>query len=130
VLEFLDKHLGTIARLLVTLVLLGLLAWILSKAVTYLGTEPTRNKESGLVTLDPLQNSKDILAIIVALLGPVLGWWFGAAGKQKAEDRAAEATDRADTAQNQLSAVLSVAPETDLIEKAKVAYPSAFTDRH
>ncbi|MDO1481593.1 hypothetical protein [Rhodococcus ruber] len=105
------------SRIIITLILVVLVGWWLVKVGSNLSTTATRDSD-GTVT-DPFQRSKDILLTLLPLLTIALGYWFGAAGRQKAEEKA-------DVAQQQLGAVLNSSSEPQLLQKAMHDYPAAF----
>jgi hypothetical protein len=100
-----------------TFLLLVLTVWWLTKVADHLSTAASVD-DAGNVTLDPFQRSKDILLVVLPLLTTALGYWFGAAGKAKAEENA-------DTAKQQLNEVLDVG-DKGLLEAAKQKNPAAF----
>ena len=74
------------------------------------------------------QRSSDVLRTVLPLLTIALGYWFGAAGKERAEKRAEDAQDEATAAKQKLSVVLGASNEPDLLDKANSAHPEAFED--
>ena len=99
-----------------TLVLL-LAVWWLWEVQRRLGTEP-RLDDKGSVVVDEFQRAKDILLVVLPLVTTILGYWFGAQGKEKAEEKAKEATAK-------LEAVVD-ASGAGVLEKAKTMHPNAF----
>lgn len=116
---------GTRIRGVITALLLGLVFWWLVVVAANLDSVPRVNAK-GQVLLDEFQRSKDILLVVLPLLTTALGYWFGAAGKEKAEERAEEATRSAAEERRKLQAVLDTSPETELLNRARSAYPDAF----
>jgi hypothetical protein len=108
---------NTWIRASLTLLLLALTVWWLYYVAAHLGTTPTVDDE-GNVILDQFERSKSILLVVLPLLTTALGYWFGAAGKAKAEEGA-------DVAKAQLNSVLDVA-DKGVLETAKKAHPTAF----
>lgn len=86
--------------------LLLLTVWWLYVVANHLSVAPQTN-ESGEVVLDTFQRAKDILLVVLPLLTTALGYWFGAAGKEKAEQKAEAA-------------------QSELLDVAKRANPQAF----
>jgi hypothetical protein len=111
------ETLSTWIRGAFTLLLLVLTVWWLTVVASKLGNKPQVD-ESGAVTLDEFQRAKDILLVVLPLLTTALGYWFGAAGKATAEEKAEAAT-------TQLQEVLDVGGE-GLLAAAKQRNPGAF----
>ena len=104
-------------RLLITIALMGLVVWGL--VLTTLNLHAGVSKDSGGL-VDVYQRSTDVLHTLLPLLSIALGYWFGAAGKEHAEQKA-------DTATRQLTAFLgTTASQGDLLERARQADPKAF----
>ena len=108
---------NTWIRGVLTFMLLALTVWWLTQVASVLQTLPVVDA-SGKVSLDAFGRSKDILLVVLPLLTTALGYWFGAAGKAKAEDSA-------DQAKVQLKEVLN-ASDKDLLTPAKKNNPVAF----
>jgi hypothetical protein len=108
---------NTWIRGVLTFMLLALTVWWLSQVARLIETPPVLDA-TGKVTLDAFSRAKDILLVVLPLLTTALGYWFGAAGKAKAEDSA-------DQAKVQLKEVLNASGE-DLLTKAKANNPAAF----
>jgi hypothetical protein len=100
-----------------TFMLVAMTCWWLVQVAGLVQTLPVVDA-SGKVTVDGFGRAKDILLVILPLLTTALGYWFGAAGKAKAE----ESTEQAKV---QLAEVLSVSSGTALKE-AKLNNPEAF----
>ena len=94
-----------------------------------LGKVPIYNSDS-TVKLDQYARAKDIFALVLPFLTTVAGFWPGSQGTVQAQRQAADATAVARKAQEQRSAILSVAPPmrdgTDLLTAAKAAHPAAW----
>lgn len=113
------------ARIGITVVLLLFAAGSLAVVLSVIGSAPVRDN-TGAVVFDEYQRAKDILAVILPLVTTALGYWFGAAGRDHAEAKAAQAeADRQKTSM-QLKGVLDTSNEQGLLEKAKEIYPEAF----
>jgi hypothetical protein len=118
-------------RGLVTLALFGLCAWWLVEVSRQVGSAPVHDAD-GLV-LDRFERSKDILLVVLPLLGTALGYWFGAAGRESAEGKARQASADAESAhqearqtEQRLSSVLATSADTDLLKRAREQHPEAF----
>lgn len=111
-------------RLTITAALVLLVVWGLLLVTVHLSTGISKDANGNVV--DSYQRSSDMLHTVLPLLTIALGYWFGAAGKEKAETRADAAQDQATTAKRQLGVVVGMAREPDLMQKAKKAYPDAF----
>ncbi|MGG5259303.1 hypothetical protein [Phycicoccus avicenniae] len=111
-------------RGLLTLLLLGLAVWWLTLVAREMSTAPTVGKD-GKVLLDEFQRAKDILLVVLPLLTTALGYWFGAAGKEKAEEGKAKAEATAEQKAQQLDSVLDAAPQ-GVLKDAKDKHPEAF----
>ena len=118
-------------RGLVTLALFALSAWWLAQVSGEVGSAPVPDA-NGLV-LDRFQRSKDILLVVLPLLGTALGYWFGAAGRESAEGKAKQASAEAETAhqearqtEQRLTSVLATSADTDLLKRAREQHPEAF----
>ena len=96
-------------------VLLLALGWFFVVAKR-LGTPPVVN-EDGAVVLDEFQRAKDILLVILPLVTTAFGYWFGAAGADKAEKKAEQA-------QRENRALVSATPQA--LATARDKYPEAF----
>lgn len=104
-------------RAVLTVLLLVLSGWWLALVASNMSTPPTLGTD-GKVVLDEFQRAKDILLVVLPLLTTALGYWFGAAGKEKAEEKA-------DRSAKQLDSVLDAAP-AGVLEEAKRQHPDAF----
>ena len=105
-------------RLLITILLMGLVVWGL--ILTTVNLDAGVAKDSGGSVVDVYQRSTDVLHTLLPLLSIALGYWFGAAGKEHAEQKA-------DTTSRQLTAFLGTAAgQGDLLERARQADPEAF----
>jgi hypothetical protein len=104
------------------------LTWVIVVGI-HIGTQPVHNKD-GTVQMDAYARAKDILVLILPLLTTAAGFWLGSQGTGQAQKQAADATTVAKEAQEQRSAILSVAPSmtdgTDVLTAAKAAHPAAF----
>jgi hypothetical protein len=104
------------------------LVWLVIVAMN-LGKVPIYNSD-GTVKLDQYARAKDIFALVLPFLTTVAGFWLGSQGTAQAQRQAANATAVARKAQEQRSAILSVAPPmrdgTDLLTAAKAAHPAAW----
>ncbi|MEU0794894.1 hypothetical protein ABZ342_32950 [Amycolatopsis sp. NPDC005961] len=89
-----------------------------------IGSPVTKNSDG--TTVDQFQRAKDILLVVLPLLTTALGYWFGSAGRQQAEDKADQAHDVAGKTQRKLESVLASSTEQNLLEKAMVKDPEAF----
>ena len=112
------------ARLALTLVLLAILVWWLWEARGRVATEPLI--KDGVVVVDAFKNTQTILLLVVPLATTAIGYWFGAQGKEKAEEKAAQAEEKAGEASAQLTAVVGASTDDSLLEKARTQYPEAF----
>jgi hypothetical protein len=113
-------------RLSITVALMLLVVWGLVLVTTHLSTGIIKDGAGNVV--DTYQRSSDVLHLVLPLLTIALGYWFGAAGKERAEKRAQDAQGEATAAKQKLSVVLGMSNEPDLLDKAKAAYPEAFGD--
>jgi hypothetical protein len=119
--------------MVVTIISFGIVCWALYNVFTNLTTAPTIT--NGAVTSDPLQNAKDVLTTVIPFASAAVGFWFGSDGKSKAQDQAQAAQDQANTQRNlaaradqQKSAVLQAAPDSQaLLDKARQMAPEAFS---
>jgi hypothetical protein len=112
------QNLGTILRFTITLILFALAAWWLLVVYGALDVFPQRDDQGNIV--DRYQRGKDILLVVLPLLTIALGYWFGAAGKKEAEEKA-------EKTQQKLNGVLDSTTETNLLAQAKEKYPQAFS---
>ena len=104
-------------RFWITIALLALVIWALILVTVALGTGASRSGTGEVV--DSYQRANDLLHTILPLLTVALGYWFGVAGKSKAETNAARA-------QSQLNAVLDASGQPGLLRRARDAHPEAF----
>ena len=118
------KDFGTWVRMGITVILLAMAAAWLVVVYGALG-DPTVKSADGSV-LDQFQRSKDILLVVMPLLTTALGYWFGSAGRQEAQNTASAAQGAADMAQRKLASVLDSSEESGLLDKAKEKDPEAF----
>jgi hypothetical protein len=97
------------------------LTWIIVVG-THIGTVPVYNND-GSLKMDEYARAKDILVLLLPLLTTAAGFWLGSLGTGQAQKQAA-------AAQDQRSAILSVAPPMpdgmDVLTAAKTAHPAAF----
>lgn len=112
-------------RAALTTLLLALAIWWLFIASQYLSDAP-RVDEEGNVALDEFQRAKDILLVVLPLMTAAAGYWFGAAGKERAENRADQASKDADNEKRKIQAILDSSETTGLLAKAMKKYPDAF----
>ena len=110
-------------RLSITGALLLLVVWGLVLVTMHMSTGMTKDGAGNVV--DTYQRSSDILHLVLPLLTIALGYWFGAAGKAKAEKKAEDAQGEATAAKQKLGVVLGMS-EPDMLHRAKAAYPEAF----
>jgi hypothetical protein len=118
------RYFGTWVRAGITLILLVVTGLWLLAVYGELGSPVTKQTDG--TTLDEFQRAKDILLVVLPLLTSSLGYWFGSAGRQQAENKAEQATGVADKAQRKLAGVLDSATEPGLLDKAKAKDPEAF----
>ncbi len=118
------EHFGMWVRAVITVALLALAGAWLWVIFGELGVGPSKAVDGSVV--DTYQRAKDILLVVLPLLTTALGYWFGAAGKQKAEDQAQKAVAQADKASRKLESVLANSTDGDLLDKAKATDPNAF----
>jgi len=116
---------ATWIRGILSALLLILAGWWLYMVASNLSIAPQTNS-SGEVVLDSYQRAKDILLVVFPLLTTALGYWFGAAGKEKAEEKADSAQTQLTSAQTQLAEVVDQSAVPGILEKAKAANPKAF----
>jgi hypothetical protein len=104
------------------------LVWLVIVAMN-LGKVPIYHSD-GTAKLDQYARAKDVFALVLPFLTTVAGFWLGSQGTVQAQRQAADATAVAPKAQEQRSAMLSVAPAmrdgTDLLTAAKAAHPAAW----
>lgn len=98
------------------LLVLGVGAWLFVVSLK-LGTVPVVDS-AGNVILDEYQRAKDILLVVLPLVTTAMGYWFGAQGKDKAEDRA-------DKAVEEKAAVLAATGDPALLERVRAKYGEA-----
>lgn len=91
---------------MLTALLLGLTVWWLVLVANEMSTQPQVGSD-GKVVMDEFQRAKDILLVVLPLLTTALGYWFGAAGREKAEGKA-------DMAEKKLNAVIDVSDKGTL----------------
>ncbi|WEO76441.1 hypothetical protein BJQ94_13845 [Cryobacterium sp. SO2] len=115
---------GDWGRWVVTAVIIAIFVWWLLIVNLELGTQPTKNDGTGLVT-DPYAHAKETLAVVVPFLTLILGYWFGVRGVDEAKKTAAAATQDAQAA-NVKFAVLRATASKSSYEQAVSKYPSAF----
>jgi hypothetical protein len=112
-------------RIGISVVLLALAALWLWRIANDISVAPSLDPE-GTVIFDQYQRSKDVLLIVIPLVTTVLGYWFGAAGKAKAEENADKAQAKADQAEKKVQGILDSSSQTGLLELARQQYPDAF----
>jgi hypothetical protein len=113
-----EDRVKTNLRFVLTLLLFALAVWWLMELAMQLGTAPTMDAQ-GKVLVDKFQRAKDILLVVLPLVTSALGYWFGAQGKEHEQERAESARD-------QLDAVVQASTEPNLLQKARNNYPDAF----
>ena len=121
------RHLdgGMIARLVITAMLLLLCGWWLWVVSKNLSVQPVLS-EDGKVIFDQFQRAKDVLLAVLPLLTLALGYWFGTQGTAKAEEKADEAKQEAQAAQERVVAIVGASSDEQLLAKAQAANPRAF----
>jgi hypothetical protein len=112
------------SRLLITGALFALVVWALFLVTGHISAGVTKDVSGNIV--DPYQRASDLLHAMLPLLTIALGYWFGSAGREQAEEKATTAQNQAATAERQLSVVLGASGESDLLQKAKAQFPGAF----
>lgn len=132
-----DSDSRQIGALLVTALSAGIAIWWLVVASQHLGDPPTVDT-AGKVILDQWSRSLSVLAIVLPFFSATLAYWLGSKGTAEAKQDAKAAKENADAATQtavstraELTAVraaVSTSPDSDeIINKAKKAYPAAFT---
>lgn len=116
---------GMIARLAITAMLLLLCGWWLWVVYENLSIQPALS-EDGKVIFDQFARAKDVLLAVLPLLTLALGYWFGTQGTAKAEEKADEAKQEANSAKEQVVAIVGASTDVDLLAKAQQANPEAF----
>jgi hypothetical protein len=111
-------------RFIITGALFTLVVWSLILITDNLSTNIVRDSNGD--TVDVFQRSTDVLHTVLPLLTIALGYWFGAAGRERAEKKAEVAQHKASVAEVQLGTVLASGDGASLLEKAQKAYPAAF----
>lgn len=119
------ERVNTIIRAFFTGLIFVMTLWWFYEVAHRLDTAPTTDAE-GHVILDEYGRAKDILLVVLPLLTTVVGYWFGALGKEKADEKAAQAEERAEAAKARTEAIAMVSSEPDLLRKAQQQYPDAF----
>jgi len=112
------------SRLAITGALFLLVVWSIYWVTDYFSAGITRDASGNVV--DPYSRATDLLHTVLPLLTIALGYWFGVAGKDRAEAAAVVAQDRASAAELKLTAVVDASTESDLLKKARADYPEAF----
>lgn len=120
----LSKDSGLWARLLITGALFVLSAWWLWVVWQKLSVQPVLS-EDGKVIFDEYARAKDVLLVVVPLLTLALGYWFGAQGTAKAEEKAQKEEKKAEETNAQLKEALGLLP-ADLYQQAVAEKPKAF----
>ncbi|MDM3902957.1 hypothetical protein QRK81_18375 [Mycobacteroides abscessus] len=105
-------------RFILTALVLGMCVWWLFEIASSIGSAPVRDAE-GNITLDQYQRAKDILSLVLPFLTLALGYWFGSAGREHAEETARSADQK-------LNAAIQVSDDRDILKKAMEQYPEAF----
>ena len=111
-------------RAMITGILFVITAYWLLAVAGQISSVPTWDGQGHV--LDTYQRAKDVLLVVLPLLTTALGYWFGAAGRENAEAKAAQAMTEVKRAQQKLEGVLSTSREQDLLSKAQALYPDAF----
>ncbi|MCW2622332.1 MAG: hypothetical protein JWL64_1934 [Frankiales bacterium] len=122
------ERVNTIIRAFFTGLIFVMTLWWFFEVARRLGTAPQKDAE-GNVVLDEYGRAKDILLVVLPLLTTVVGYWFGALGKEKADEKAARAEERADAAKAKTEAIAMVSSEPDLLARAQQMYPQAFGEQ-
>jgi flagellar basal body-associated protein FliL len=81
-----------LARFVITMLLFGVVIYWMWMMSGDLRTGATNDATGNAV--DPFQRSKDVLLVALPLLTTAVGYWFGAEGKERAEQRAHEAQEK------------------------------------
>lgn len=110
------ERLSILVRGTFTFVILALTAWGFIVWWTTMGDLP-KTDETGRVVVDSHQQAKDILLVLFPILTTVTGYWFGAHGKERAEERAERMTQK-------LEHIASVAPGLVAEARASQAAPT------
>lgn len=93
---------------------------------------PPEYTEDGKLIIDQYARAKDILVAVLPLATTVLGYYFGAAGKDKAEESAQKAQEEANSARQQVSeargvvAGLSAGVDSSVLQTVRARYPQFF----
>ncbi|MDF2145485.1 hypothetical protein [Knoellia sp. p5-6-4] len=111
-------------RAMITGILFVITAYWLLAVAGQISSVPTWDGQGHV--LDTYQRAKDVLLVVLPLLTTALGYWFGAAGREHAEAKAAQAMTEVKRTQQKLEGVLSTSREQDLLSKAQTLYPDAF----
>ncbi|MBS3178350.1 MULTISPECIES: hypothetical protein [unclassified Pseudoclavibacter] len=117
-----------------TLILLLIVTAAVTLAIATSATVPTFDAK-GTLLVDPHENSKDILAVVLAPATLALGYWFGSSGTERAEEQRATAVVAERTTKEKLNDAQSVvaALESDAspvrLAELKARYPQAFGTR-
>lgn len=115
---------------LAALIMLVVTGWLILVA-TRLGVPP-QYRENGDIQIDEYARAKDIFVAILPLATTVLGYWFGAAGKEKVEQKAEAATQEADTAKAEAHrargaiTALEANSTSDTVDLVRQRYPEFF----
>jgi hypothetical protein len=81
-----------LARFVITMLLFAVVIfwmWLMSGDLRTGATKDVTGK-----SIDPYERSKDVLLVALPLLTTAVGYWFGAEGKERAEQRAHEAQEK------------------------------------
>lgn len=118
-------------RSIISLALLAIAVWAIYTVIQTLGIPPQKDPQ-GNILVDRYARANALLLVVLPLLTTALGYWFGAQGTAKAEERTQKAEERTQTVEErrqkesqQIKALLAEAPP-DVFEKAKKRYPEAF----
>ena len=110
--------------------MLAVTGWLILVA-TRLGVPP-QYRENGDLEIDEYARAKDIFVAILPLATTVLGYWFGAAGKEKVEEKADAAIQDANTAKAEVHraqgaiTALEGSSQAETVALVRERYPEFF----
>jgi hypothetical protein len=81
-----------VARFVITMLLFAVVVFWMWMMAGDLRTGATADGTGN--PIDPFERSKDVLLVALPLLTTAVGYWFGAEGKERAEQRAHEAQEK------------------------------------
>ena len=110
----------SIATLVITVFVFGIVIWWLAVVLNRLGTAPRVNSQ-GAVIVDQYQRATDILFVVFPLAAAAVGYWLGNQGRARAQEQAQQA-------QSRLTAVLGSSGDAELLKKAAATFPAAFPE--